>query len=59
LTVEPLHCSRSHFLFSKAHRLSFRAAIARIQIQSHDDVSGRSPAGRVQKGTATIEWRYT
>jgi hypothetical protein len=21
LTVEPLHCSRSHFLFSKAHRL--------------------------------------
>jgi hypothetical protein len=31
LTVEPLHCSRSHFLFSKAHRLSFRTAIARIQ----------------------------
>src|SRR5439155_10835696 len=59
LTVEPLHCSRSHFLFSKAPRLSFHAAIARIQIQSHDDVSGRSPEGRVQKGTTVIEWRYT
>jgi hypothetical protein len=59
LTVEPLHCSRSHFLFSKAPRL----LIPRDDRTDSNPFSTMSleeaPKGRVRKGTTVIEWLYT
>jgi hypothetical protein len=55
LTVEPLHCSRSHFLFSKAHRLFIphggRADSNPISTMSLEEALKE----RVQKGTTVIE----
>src|SRR3954449_4237682 len=54
LTVEPLHCSGSHSLFSKARRLFVPHGDRADSIQSRRCLRKR-PQGRVQKGKASIE----